>query len=63
MKLSFHIANIPSEEEFYMGVNANYDAYFVDIPDEFIPKGVLDAANDKSKFPRRRITSIAIHKE
>ena len=37
MKLSFHICNTPCAEEYYMGVNATYEAYIVDVPDELFP--------------------------
>ena len=29
MKLSFHVCNTPCAEEYYMGVNATYEAYIV----------------------------------
>ena len=63
MTLSFHVVNVPCNEEFYMGVNADYEAYWVDIPDEYFPKALLDIVKDKSNNPPRRITSIAIHKK
>ena len=41
MKLSFHICNTPCAEEYYMGVNATYKAYIVDVPDELFPAELL----------------------
>ena len=63
MTLSFHVVNVPCNEEYYMGVSADYQAYWVDIPDEYFPKALLDIVKDNSKNPSRRITSIAIHKK
>lgn len=63
MTLSFHVVNVPCPEEYYMGVSADYEAHWVDIPDEYFPKALLDIIKDKSKNPAKRITSIAIHKE
>ena len=52
MKLSFHVCNIPCPEEFYMGVNSNYEAYIVDVPDELFPKELLDVIINQDKFIR-----------
>lgn len=27
--LSIHVCNVPSPEEYYMGVDANYEAHFI----------------------------------
>lgn len=63
MKLSFHVANIPCPEEYYMGVTSHYDAYEVDIPNELFPKGLLDAMNNHGKENpgNRFVCNIAIY--
>ena len=75
MKLSFHICNTPCPEEYYMGVNAAYEAYIVDIPDELFPKELLNVlkdqghliGNDKGEVIGRKsfksVTAIAPVKE
>ena len=63
MKLSFHVVNVPCPQEYEMGVSADYEAYWVDIPDEYFPKALLNIVKDKSNNPPKRITLIAIHKE
>lgn len=75
MKLSFHICNTPCTEEYYMGVNAAYEAYIVDIPDELFPNELLNALkvqgevfrNDKGEVIGRKsfksVTAIAPVKE
>lgn len=64
IQLSFHVVNVPCEEEFYMGVNAKYDAFIISIPKSFIPDELLEVVkNDKSnQWMRRYITNIAIVK-
>lgn len=66
MKLSFHVCNTPCAEEVYAGVQAHYDAYCVEIPDEYFPKGLIDAVNnhgriDQQNGSQRYVTTIAIH--
>lgn len=63
MTLSFHVCRIPCQEEVYAGVNADYEAFFVDIPDELIPDRLLKIIRDKSEFPTHVITTIAAHKD
>jgi hypothetical protein len=46
-----------------MGVNADYEAFFVDVPDELFPEGLLKVLKDKSQYPNRVVTGIAVHKE
>jgi hypothetical protein len=45
------------------GVNADYEAFFVDIPDELFPERLLKVLKDKSQFPSHVVTGIAAHKE
>lgn len=52
MKLSFHICNTPCPEEYYMGVNADYEAYIVDIPDELFPNELLKVLKDQGQLIR-----------
>ena len=59
--LSVHVANIPCQEEFYMGVNASYDAYEIHIPTKYIPKELLEIINKKDRF--KSVTGIAILRE
>lgn len=46
MTLSFHVCNGLCPEQVYAGMQARYDAYFVDIPDEYFPKDLLDAVSN-----------------
>lgn len=46
-----------------MGVNADYEAFFVDVPDELFPERLLNVLKDKSQYPDRVVTGIAAHKE
>lgn len=66
MKLSFHVCNMLCAEEVYAGMQAHFDAYFVEIPDEFFPKGLLDAVKNHGRIDpqngsQRYVTNIAIH--
>lgn len=63
MTLSFHVCRIPVYEEVMSGVNADYEAFFVDIPDELIPERLLKIIKDKSTMPTHVVTSIAAHKD
>lgn len=77
MKLSFHICDTPCAEEYYMGVNATYEAYIVDVPDELFPKELLDIIKNQGvvvkdergqveitrKLISKTVTSIAPIKE
>lgn len=63
MTLSFHVCSVPCYEAVMSGVNADYEAFFVDIPDELIPERLLKIINDKSQYPRHVVTSIAAHKD
>lgn len=58
--LSFHVCNVPCPEEVMAGVQANYDAYFVEIPDSYFPKGLMEAMNNGRN---RQVTGIAIHRK
>ena len=61
--LSFHVCCIPCQEECYMGVNADYEAFFLDIPEELFPKRLLDVIRDRSQYPNKVVTGIAVHKD
>ena len=63
MTLSFHVCRIPVYEEVMSGVSADYEAFFVDIPDELIPSRLLKIIKDKSQAPSHVVTSIAAHKD
>lgn len=52
MKLSFHVCDTPCAEEYYMGVNAYYEAYIVDVPDELFPKELLDIIKNQGLVVR-----------
>ena len=52
MKLSFHVCNTPCAEEFYMGVNAAYEAYIVDVPDELFPAELLRVLKEQGQLIR-----------
>ena len=52
MELSFHVCNVPCPEEFYMGVNSDYEAYIVEIPDELFPKELLDIMKNQGLVVR-----------
>lgn len=52
MKLSFHICNTPCAEEYYMGVNATYEAYIVDVPDELFPAELLRILKEQGQLIR-----------
>ena len=52
MKLSFHICNTPCTEEYYMGVNATYEAYIVDVPDELFPTELLRVLKEQGQLIR-----------
>lgn len=60
MKLSIHICNIPCPEEYYMGVNSSYEARIIEIPDENIPKDLMNIM--KGEIKNKSITNIAIVK-
>ena len=63
MTLSFHVCRLPAYEEIMSGVNADYEAFFVDVPDELFPERLLNVLKDKSQFPSHVVTGIAAHKE
>lgn len=52
MKLSFHVCNTPCAEEYYMGVNATYEAYIVDVPDELFPAELLRVLKEQDQLIR-----------
>lgn len=52
MKLSFHVCDTPCAEEYYMGVNACYEAYIVDVPDELFPKELLEIMKNQGLVVR-----------
>ena len=52
MKLSFHVCNTPCAEEYYMGVNAVYEAYIVDVPDELFPAELLRVLKEQDQLIR-----------
>lgn len=52
MKFSFHVCDTPCAEEYYMGVNACYEAYIVDVPDELFPKELLDIMKNQGVVVR-----------
>lgn len=65
MKLSFHVCNMLCAEEVYAGMQAHFDAYEVEIPDECLPEGLLDAVKnhgrkDPQNGSQRYVTTIAI---
>ena len=62
MTFSFHVVNVPCPEEYYMGVSADFEAFWVDIPDELFPPRLLKILKDTSDNPTKRITCIAPHK-
>lgn len=58
MKLMINICSVPCEEEYHMGVCAEYRAYCIDVPDSIIPSNILDIA--KGKIVNKRITNIIL---
>lgn len=52
MKLSFHVCSTPCAEEYYMGVNATYEAYIVDVPDELFPAELLRVLKEQDQLIR-----------
>ena len=52
MKLSFHVCNTPCAEEYYMGVNATYEAYIVDVHDELFPAELLRVLKEQDQLIR-----------
>ena len=58
MKLIISVCTIPCPEEYYMGVNAEYRAYSIDVPDSIVPSNILDIA--KGKVTNKRITNIIL---
>lgn len=65
MTLSFHIQTIPCAEEYYMGVGAPCEAYFVDVPDELFSKELLNVLKHKkgSDGHTKWCVNIAAHAE
>lgn len=60
MKLSFHVQHIPCPEEYYMGASVSNEAYDVEVPDDNVPKELLDIINKKT--PGSSVIAIAIHR-
>lgn len=60
MKLSFHICNTPCAEEFYMGVNAAYEAYIVDVPDKLFPAELLRVLKEQGVVVKDKIGQVEI---
>ena len=58
--ISLHVAVIPSQEEFYMGVDASHEAYTIDISKSMIPSDLLAVINGECK--NKLVTNIAIMK-
>lgn len=58
--ISLHVAVIPGQEEFYMGVDASHEAYTIDIPKSMIPPNLLAVINGECK--NKVVTNIAIMK-
>lgn len=59
--LSFHICNVPCPEEVMAGANAKYEAYFVPIPKNLIPKELLEVITKDSD--NRYISHVALLKD
>ena len=60
MTLSFHVQTIPCPEEYYMGVQASADAYFVEVPDELFPNELMNVLKYKKGLDGNRKTCIGI---
>ena len=58
--ISLHVAVIPRQEEFYMGVDASHEAYTIDISKSMIPSDLLAVINGECK--NKLVTNIAIMK-
>ena len=58
--ISLHVAIIPCQEEFYMGVDASHEAYTIYIPKSMIPSNLLAVINGECK--NKLVTNIAIMK-
>lgn len=58
--ISLHVAVIPCQEKFYMGVDASHEAYTIDIPKSMIPPNLLAVINGECK--NKVVTNIAIMK-
>lgn len=58
MKLMISVCSVPCAEEYYMGVDAEYRAHTIDIPDSIVPSNILDIA--KGKVKDKRITNIIL---
>ena len=58
MKLMISVCSVPCEEEYYMGVSAEYRAHTIDIPDSIVPSNILDIA--KGKVKDKHITNIIL---
>lgn len=58
IELSFCVCTVPCPEEYYMGVNAHYDAYVVNIPRSLFPIELLDAIERKN--PNKVLTNIYV---
>ena len=56
--LSFHVCNLPGNEEYYLGAQANYDAYEVLVPKSLIPEELWKIIEERNT--RKPITGIAI---
>lgn len=59
--LSFHVCNIPWAEEVMAGANAKYDAYFVSVPKNLIPKKLLEVITTDSHY--KYISQVALLKD
>lgn len=59
--LSFHICNVPCPEEVMAGANAKYEAYFVPIPKNLIPKELLEVITKNSN--NKYISQVALLKD
>lgn len=62
MKLSFHIQDIPCAEEYYMGAQCSFEDYWVEVPDEYFPKELLEILTHRGeKFYNKQLINIAVH--
>lgn len=62
MKFSFHVQTIPCPEEYYMGVQADFQAYIVDIPDELFPKELLEILERKTEMQPNGVKTLVVNR-
>lgn len=61
VQLSFHVCDLPCQEEIMAGANVKYEAYFVSIPKSLLPQGLLDVITKDDRY--KYISSVAILKD